>query len=102
MTDTPTPPQPGVTQEQIRVAAQVGVELLTSETTVIPTLKMEAGIVLRAVLNAVAQGNAVIVNAAKPEPEAPPAPDAPKTPKKAGHKKAPPRKRALKSVESQE
>lgn len=90
-------PETGITPDQVRVAAQVGVELLMSETTVIPTSKMEAGVVLRAVLAQVAAGNAMIVSTVPPE--APPAPEAPKAPKAPARKKAP-RKARPKRVKS--
>ena len=92
-TTTPQQAQTVINPAQIRVAAQVGVELLSSDTTVLATSKMEAGIVLRAVLAQVASGQAVILPVA---PEAPPAPEADK---KSGRKKAP-RKPGLKSVKS--
>ena len=72
-----TPQTTTISQEQIRVAAQVGVQLLSSETTLIPTAHMNAGTILRQLLLAIAEGQAVIAPVAPtPVPvEADPAPE---------------------------
>ncbi len=89
-------PQKSITQEQVRVAAQVGLELLTSETTVIPTAKMEAGLVLRMLLGEIAAGFAVVATV----PKAAETPDSPNGGKKPPRRKRSSRKKGLRSVKS--
>ena len=69
-----TPQNTTITAEQVRVAAQVGIQLLSSETSSVPTAHMNAALILRQLLVAIAEGQAVIA------PVAPVAPIAPETP----------------------